>query len=113
MPIAVHQFLQVVFEEVLIGGVAATAVAQQQDRGRGGIAALADAVPVPAQAVAGELAGVVTEADVDVATIAGQIVDAVRDDQTRGPTGEVVVERAEGLLRPHAALAIELSQTLL
>ena len=44
----VHQFLQVVLEEVLIGGVAAPAVAQQQDRRRGGVAALADAVPVPA-----------------------------------------------------------------
>ena len=96
-----------------MGGVAATAVAQQQDRCRGGIAAFTDAVPVPAQAVAGELAGVVTEADVEVAAVAGQIVDRVRDDQTRGPTGEVVVERAEGLLRPHAALAIELPEMLL
>ena len=76
-----------------MGGVAATAVAQQQDRCRGGIAALADAVPVPAQAVADELAGVVTEADVEVAAIAGQIVDPVRDDHPRGPSGEVVVEQ--------------------
>jgi len=36
----------------------------------------------------------------------------MRDDQADGPTGEVVVECAKRLPRPHAALAIELSETL-
>ena len=93
--------------------VAAAAIAQEQDRRGVGVAALADAVPVPAQAVAGELAGVVTQAEVEVAAVASQIVDAVRNDHARRPTGEVVVERPEGPLRPHAAVAVELSQMLL
>lgn len=54
-----------------------------------------------------------TQAEVDVAAVAGQVVDAVRNDHAGGPTGEVVVERAEGPLRPHATLAIELSEVLL
>ena len=36
----------------------------------------------------------------------------MRDHHAGGPTGEVVVERLERLLRPHTALAIELPQTL-
>lgn len=97
----------VLFEEVLGGGVAAPAVTEQQNRGGMGIAPLADALPVPAQAVASELAGVVTEAEVEVAPVAGKIVEAVGNDHARGPTGEVRVEGAKGPLRPHPPGPIE------
>ena len=109
----VDQGLQVLFEQVLIGSVASTAVAQQQDRTGVWIAAFADPIPVPAKTVTGEQAGVVAEANVDVTAVSEQIVDAVRDHQARGPTGEVVVEHLNGLLRPDAAFAIEQSETLL
>ena len=53
-----------------------------------------------------------TQADVEVAAVACEIVDAVRNDHAGRPTGEVVVERPEGLLRPDAAPAEKLPEML-
>jgi len=78
-----------------------------------GIALPADTVPVPGKTVAGETTGVVAEADVDVAPIAGHIVDAVRDDHAGRPTGKVVIESPERLLRSNAAIAKPLAEMLL
>lgn len=101
----VHQILQVLFEKILRGGIASAGIAQQK-HGRGvRVTLFADAVPVPAKTVAGELAGIVIEPDVDVATVADLIIDAVGNDDAGGPTREVVVECLERLLRPHAARA--------
>lgn len=69
----VDQGLQVLFEQVLIGSVASTTVTQEQNRSGVWIAAFADAIPVPAKAVAGKQAGIVTESDVDVTAVSEQI----------------------------------------
>lgn len=74
------------------------------------VASLADTLPVPAEAVTCELARVVAQADVDMAAIAKEVVDAVRNNDAGSPTGKVMVERQKWLLRPHAALAKELSE---
>src|ERR1700675_3981497 len=93
--------------------IAPAAVAQQQD-GRGvRIAAAANAVPVPPEAVAGELAGVGAQGDVDVAAVAGKVVDAVGNDHTGGPTREVVVERLKCLLCVNPPRAKELPEMFL
>ena len=109
----VDEVLQILFENVMRRRIAPAGIAQHQD-GRGvGVALLADAVPVPAETVARELAGVVAQPDVEVAAVAGNVVNAVRDDHAGGPTGEVVVEGLKCPLRPHAALAKELAEMLL
>jgi hypothetical protein len=53
-----------------------------------------------------------THTDVEVAAVACEVVDAVRNDHAGRPTGEVVIERPEGLLRPDAALAEKLLEML-
>src|SRR5271166_4939242 len=45
-----------------------------------------------------------------MATIAQEVVNAVRNDHPSRPTGKVMVECPECLLRPHATLAKELSE---
>ena len=54
----VDEILQILLEEVLCRGIATAAVAQQEDRRGVRVASLTDAVPVPAETVARELAGV-------------------------------------------------------
>lgn len=56
---AIRQLLQVVFENVPVGGVAAAAIAEHQDAGGARISGLAEAVPPVGHAVAGEPTGVV------------------------------------------------------
>jgi integrase len=67
-----------------------------------------DAVPVPLQTVARKLAGVMRQSQVDVSSISGRIVDAMRNQHAVRPTGEVVIKR----LRSPAALAKQLTQEL-
>ena len=100
-------------EDVVGGRVATAAIAQQQNRRGLGIALPADPLPVPTEAVAGEQAGVVTQPQIEVGSIPSQVIDAMRDEHPGSPTGEVVIERPERLLTPHAAFSEELSEMLL
>jgi hypothetical protein len=77
------------------------------------IAMLADAIPIPLQTVAGKLARVVRQADVDVATVACQIVNAMRDERAVCPTGKVMIERLERLARADSSSSKEFSHSLL
>ncbi len=63
--------------------------------------------------ITGKGAGVMADTDVDVASVAGQVVDAVRNDHAGGPTGEVVIEGPDGPLGPSAARAEELPEMFL
>src|SRR5207247_1034589 len=108
----IDQLLQIVFEEVLVRRIAAAGITQHQKGLSVGITLLADAFPKPAEAVAGEFAGLVAEADVDVPQVASHVVNAMRDHHTGGPTGKVMIERLKSSLGPHAARAKELSQML-
>ena len=91
----VAQTLQVVFENVLAGRIAAAAVAGQQNRSGIAVALLADPIPVPAKTVTGELGRVAREANVDVPQVEFSIEDAVRNDNAVGPGREVMVKRLE------------------
>ncbi len=91
----VDEVLQVLFEKILCRRIASATVAQQEDGLGVRVASLADTVPVPAEAVACELARVVAQADVDMAAIAKEVVDAVRNNDAGSPTGKVMVERPE------------------
>lgn len=92
----IAQFLQVVLEQITICSVAASTVAQQQDAGRIGIALLANAIPIPTQAISGKLASVVTEPDVDMTDVTPDVVDAVGDQLSIGPTREIVIKCLKG-----------------
>ncbi len=52
------------------------------------------------------------QANVEVTAVAKEVVNAVRNDHAGSPTGEVMVQRAERLLCPYAALAEELPEML-
>lgn len=56
-------------------------------------------IPPVGHAVAGEPAGVVTEAQIDVAKISLAVVDAVGIKHTLGSTGKIMVESLVGFLR--------------
>lgn len=100
------QFLQVVLEQVAVRRVASSAVAQQQNACGFCVALFTNAIPVPTQTVGGKLAGIMTQANVDVTDVASNIVDAVRDHSPIGPTGEIMIERLQrrGAVQPSFAI---------
>src|SRR6266852_7691041 len=65
--------------------------------------------PLP-NAVAGELAGVVTGAEVEISRVAFEIVEAMRDDDARAEAGEIVIPHLLRLLNVELAVAIEKAQ---
>src|SRR6266446_4416145 len=77
---AVAEALEVLLEQVLGSAVAAAAIAKQQQGfglGPGGVSL---GGPPLENAVTGKFAGVIADAEVDVAPIAFEIVQSVRDD---------------------------------
>ncbi len=52
----IAQLLYVKFEQIAVRGVASSAVAQQQDAGGTRVALIANAIPVPTQAIGGNAA---------------------------------------------------------
>ena len=98
----VDELLQVLFEKILCRRIASATIAQQENGPSVRVASVADTLPVPVEAVAGEFARVVAQADVDMAAIAKEVVDAVRNNHTGSPTGKVMVKRPEWLLCPHS-----------
>ena len=109
----IGQRLQVMFEYVLVRGVAPAAITHQKDRGRSGIALLSNPVPIPTQTVTGEQAGVVRQSNVDVSTIANAVVDPMRDDHAVGPTGKVMIECVEGPVGANPTGPEQVAQMLL
>ena len=77
------------------------------------IALLADAIPIPQQTVAGKLARIMRQADVNVPSIASPVVDAVRDDHAVCPTGKVMIERLERLATADSSGSKEFSHSVL
>jgi hypothetical protein len=53
-----------------------------------------------------------TQTDVDVTAVPSEVIDAVGNDYASGPTGKVVIERLERLLRPYTTFAKELPEML-
>jgi len=64
-------------------------------------------------AVASKSAGVVAQADVDVAEISLAVIDAVRMQDSLGRAGEIVVERWQWFLRVESAGAEQAAQEFL
>ncbi len=71
---------------------------------------LTNALPEPSKTITRKLAGVMAQSDVDVPQIQRQVVDAVRDHHSCGPTGKVMVKTVKRFLRPDSALAKQLPQ---
>src|SRR4029450_272719 len=109
----VHHALEVFLKQMLVTTVAATTIAQEQNRRGVWVQTLAVTVPKQPQAVAGEGGGVPAEPHMYPALIAGEIVDAMRDDHTSGQTGEIMIKGFEGLLAVDFAIAVECSQVFL
>ncbi len=109
----VAQTLQVVFENVLAGRIAAAAVTGQQNRSCIAVALLTDPIPVPTKTVTGEFGRVTREANVDVAQVEFPIEDSVGNDDAIGPGREVVVKRLEWFAATNAALAVQFPEVLL
>ena len=109
----IYHRLQIVFENVLARRVASAAIHQQQNRIGVRITLSTNPVPIPLQTVTGELGGVTRQTNVDMAAVANQIKDAMRNDHTIGPTGKIMVEGFERLAASDAAFAKQLSEKLL
>src|SRR2546426_3709120 len=105
--------LQVFLEQMLMTTVAATAIAQEQDRGGLWVQPLAIAVPKQPQAITGELGRVTALAHMHPALIAGEIVDTMRNDDASSEAGEIMIKGLERLLTVHLAITVERSQEFL
>ena len=108
----VGQQLQIMLEDIGVRGVAAATIAQPQDRGRLRITLLANAVPIPAKAVARKLAGVVGQAEVNMPAVADPIVNAVRNQHPLGPAGKIMIERVKRLATAAAPGPKQLAEVL-
>ena len=93
-----------------IGGVAAAAVAEHQQRLRLRVGRATEPLPPILQAVAGKFAGIMTCAQVDVSAVLLQVVDPVGQHHPLGELGEVVVEHPDRLARPERAVAEEIAE---
>src|SRR5712691_3030353 len=105
--------LQVFLEQMLMTTVAATAIAQEQDRGGLWVQPLAIAVPKQPQAITGELGRVTALAHMHPALIAGEIVDTMRNDDASSEAGEIMIKGLERLLTVHLAITVECAQAFL
>ena len=109
----IGQWLPSVFEHVPAGGIAAAPVAKQQERSRLGVVRMAVVLPAEGDAVARESAGVVADAQVDVAVIALEIVPAVRVDRAARGRWEIVVEGVDRFFGVGATIAIPIADQFL
>src|SRR6476619_84959 len=109
----VHHALEVFLKQMLVTTVTATTIAQEQDCCGVGVQTLAVTVPKHPQAVAGACGGVPAEPHMYPALITGEIVATMRNDYTRGQTGEIMIKGFERLLAVDFAVAIERSQVFL
>ena len=89
---AIRQFLQPVLEHVAISRVTSASIAEYQQRRGVRIICPPEVFPPVRDAITGKRAGVVTDADVEVAVVALEVVKAVRvDDATRQRRKVVVI----------------------
>src|SRR5438067_2367930 len=96
-PQPMGETLETLLEHKLRGAIAAAAIAEQQQRVRPGIRRVACGGPPLTNAVAGKLAGVVADAEVDVAAVAFEVIQAVRNDVAAGERREIVIEDTDRL----------------
>jgi|GEM_PF-6440923 len=81
----IAQLLQIVLEDVLACGIAATTVVRQQDRRGVGITLLADSIPKPFETVARELGGIVKQPEIDMPKVEFAVIDAMRNHHSVSP----------------------------
>ena len=86
------QPFQIVLKNILIGRIASTAIASQEDGCCVGIALLSDSIPVPFEGITGKFAGVVRKAKIEMASVSQWVVDSMRNDHPVGPTGKIVIK---------------------
>lgn len=104
---------EVLLDDVVGAGVGAAAVTEYHQHPGIRIEGLQMFIPAGLDVVAHELGGVVAGADGEVSSVAGDVIDAVRDDGSPGEGGEVVVECLWRSRAEHGALPLEVADKLL
>ena len=102
--------LEILFEKVLGGTVAAAAVAKQQQRVGLWPGQVSFGSPPLKDAVAGKCTGVVAAAEIDVAAVAFEVIQTVGNDVAVREGRIIVIENANGLCREHMAVAVKIAQ---
>ena len=108
-----RQSLEVFFEQVVRGIVAAAAIAKDQQPFRMGICCVAVFMPPQGDAIAAELAGIMRRVEMNGGVVVGLIKDAVRDQFPLAGTAEIMVECFDCLPREGFARTIEIAQQFL
>ena len=103
----IDQRLKILFEDMRSRRIAASTVAQPQDRSGVGIALFANPVPIPPKTITCEETCITTQTDVDVSTVANQVVDSVWNNDSIRPTREIMVEGLKRLRRPCTPCSIQ------
>lgn len=104
---------EVLLDDVVGTGVGAASVTEYHHHPGIRIEGLQMLFPAGLDIVADELGGVVAGADGEVSCVAGDVVDAVRDDGPLGEGGEVVVECSGRSRAEHGSLPLEVADELL
>src|SRR5580692_2433699 len=90
----VREGLEILFEKILGGTVATAAVAEQQQRVGLWPGQVPFGSPPLKDAVAGKCTGVVAAAEIDVAPVAFEVMEAVRNDVAVRKRRIIVIENA-------------------
>ena len=110
---SIRQFLQAVFEDMAIGGIAPAAIAEQQQGGGPRIIRPPEVLPPISDAVTGEGAVVVAGAHIEMTVVALEIVQAVWVDDSARQRGKVMVEGFDDRLRVRVARSEEVADQFL
>lgn len=110
---SVRQVFQGVLEDVAIARIAAAAIAEQEHGRRLRVMNQTIMLPGMSDAVAGEFAGVVADAQVDVPVVAAHVVQSVRMDDSLGVGREVVIECMDDFLGVGVPFAEKVAEVFL
>jgi len=110
---AVGKSHEILFHDMVRAGIGSAAVAEDDKHAGIGIACAEMAVPVVGNVVAYKLGSVVAGADGKVPGVAGDIVNAMRDNRPLGESCEVVVECPWRRGAEHASRSLEVADKLL
>ena len=109
----IGQGLEILFEKVVPGTVASTAITQHQNGGSLRVVPLPVGIPPVAKAVTGEFAGIMAGSQVQVADIALHIVEPMRDDDALSEALEVMVIDLQLFPSIQLSIPIEVPQIFL
>jgi hypothetical protein len=102
----IRECLQVFLEAMVVGGMTAAAIAEQQESARVGIVLMAMPFPPSGDAVAAEFTGIVAGANLDIAYIVRYVIQPVGNDNSSRQRWPIMVKHLYRFLGVEFSLSI-------